>query len=165
MGGHRLFDARFDARLLESTVPRVLTVSCTCHSIPPSELSSASTAANSLIPRTCTRICGRDEKSVRCSRPGLTNRGAVHWLVEKLNAREHTVHRCIPTSLSVFLPTFRISLLFLFTVSPSPPSLFLQEISSFCLYIHQGTIVSNRFHSLNHGWKSRRNIGGKNALL
>lgn len=135
------FDARFDARLLESTVPRVLTVSCTCHSTPPSELSSASTAANSLIPRTCMRICGRDEKSVRSSRPGLTNRGAVHWLVEKLNAREHTVHRCIPTSFR--LPTFPLSLFLPLCSSSS----FLQEISSFCLYFHERTIVSNRFLS------------------
>lgn len=140
-GGHRLFgfDARFDARLLESTVPRVLTVSCTCHSTPPSELLSASTAANSLIPRTCMRICGRDEKSVRSSRPGLTNRGAVHWLVEKLNAREHTVHRCIPTSSR--LPTF-LPFPYLFTLFP----LLLYSLNLVLLFILAPK--NNRFEQL-----------------
>lgn len=84
----------------------VLAVSCTCHSTPPSELLSASTAANSLIPRTCMRICGLDEKSVRSSRPVLTNRVVAHSLVEKLNTREHTVHHRVHLSL------FHLPLLF-----------------------------------------------------
>ena len=111
----------------------VLTVSCTCHSTPPSELSSASTAANSLIPRTCMRICGRDEKSVRSSRPDLTNRGAARCLVEKLNAeRLYTTVSVSPYFIFPFSLSLSLSLFLILSSSllPLPPILF------FCLYVY-----------------------------